>query len=102
MVDFRSEKPARIPATEEKAKLPTYCKVLRIAAVTVTVAATVYDALAIFAHLQDAESGEFTFTHLGEVAWTPVIIVSTVAAMMLIVSFAVTSVAKKKSNTAGA
>lgn len=102
MIDFRSVKLARITAAEEKAKLPTYCEVLRIASVTVTVAATVYDALAIFAHLQDAESGEFTFTHLGDVAWTPVIIVSTVAAMMLIVSFAVTSVAKKKSNTAGA
>lgn len=102
MIDFRPVKLVRLSIEEHKAALPTYCRILRTAAVTVAVAATVYDALAVFGHLQDAESGEFTFAHLGEVAWTPVIIVSAVAAVVLIASFIASSVAKSKSNAADA
>lgn len=96
MIDFRKEKIGRISASDEKIKLPTSCKVLRIVSTTVAVAATVFDAVAIFSHIQDGDSGEFTFAHMGEVAWTPVIIVSAVAAVILVASCIAISVIKKK------
>ena len=96
MIDFRQEKIGRISASDEKIKLPTSCKVLRIVSTTVAVAATVFDAVAIFSHIQDGDSGEFTFANMGEVAWTPVIIVSAVAAVILVASCIAISVIKKK------
>lgn len=96
MIDFRKEKIGRISASDEKIKLPTSCKVLRIVSTTVAVAATVFDAVAIFSHIQDGDSGEFTFANMGEVAWTPVIIVSAVAAVILVASCIAISVIKKK------
>ena len=96
MIDFRKEKIGMISASNEKIKLPTSCKVLRIVSTTVAVAATVFDAVAIFSHIQDGDSGEFTFAHMGEVAWTPVIIVSAVAAVILVASCIAISVIKKK------
>ena len=99
MIDFRKEKIGRISASDEKIKLPTSCKVLRIVSTTVAVAATVFDAVAIFSHIQDGDSGEFTFAHMGEVAWTPVIIVSAVAAVILVASCISISVIKKNANS---
>ena len=99
MIDFRKEKIGRISASDEKIKLPTSCKVLRIVSTTVAVAATVFDAVAIFSHIQDGDSGEFTFAHMGEVAWTPVIIVSAVAAVILVASCIAISVIKKNANS---
>lgn len=96
MIDFRKEKIGRISASDEKIKLPTSCIVLRIVSTTVAVAATVFDAVAIFSHIQDGDSGEFTFAHMGEVAWTSVIIVSAVAAVILVASCIAISVIKKK------
>ncbi len=99
MIDFRKEKIGRISASDEKIKLPTSCIVLRIVSTTVAVAATVFDAVAIFSHIQDGDSGEFTFAHMGEVAWTPVIIVSAVAAVILVASCIAISVIKKNANS---
>ena len=99
MIDFRKEKIGMISASNEKIKLPTSCKVLRIVSTTVAVAATVFDAVAIFSHIQDGDSGEFTFAHMGEVAWTPVIIVSAVAAVILVASCIAISVIKKNANS---
>ena len=99
MIDFRKEKIGRISASDEKIKLPTPCKVLPIVSTTVAVAATVFDAVAIFSHIQDGDSGEFTFAHMGEVAWTPVIIVSAVAAVILVASCIAISVIKKNANS---
>ena len=99
MIDFRKEKIGRISASDEKIKLPTSCKVLRIVSTTVAVAATVFDAVAIFSHIQDGDSGEFTFAHMGEVAWTPVIIVSAVAAVILVASCIAISVIKKNASS---
>lgn len=99
MIDFREEKIGRISASDEKIKLPTSCKVLRIVSTTVAVAATVFDAVAIFSHIQDGDSGEFTFAHMGDVAWTPVIIVSAVAAVILVASCISISVIKKNANS---
>ena len=99
MIDFRKEKIGRISASDEKIKLPTSCKVLRIVSTTVAVAATVFDAVAIFSHIQDGDSGEFTFANMGEVAWTPVIIVSAVAAVILVASCIAISVIKKNANS---
>lgn len=99
MIDFRKEKIGRISASDENIKLPTSCKVLRIVSTTVAVAATVFDAVAIFSHIQDGDSGEFTFAHMGDVAWTPVIIVSAVAAVILVASCIAISVIKKNANS---
>ena len=99
MIDFRKEKIGRISASDEKIKLPTSCIVLRIVSTTVAVAATVFDAVAIFSHIQDGDSGEFTFAHMGDVAWTPVIIVSAVAAVILVASCIAISVIKKNANS---
>ena len=99
MIDFRKEKIGMISASNEKIKLPTSCKVLRIVSTTAVVAATVFDAVAVFSHIQDGDSGEFTFAHMGEVAWTPVIIVSAVAAVILVASCIAISVIKKNANS---
>ena len=102
MIDFRAANITRLAVSEKKAKLPAYCNVLRITAATAVAAAAIFDAVKIFEHLQDGDSGEFTFVHLGEVAWTPIIVVSAIALAVFVTSFIVTSVVKKKSGTADA
>lgn len=102
MIDFRTPNITRISVSEKKLKLPTYCVVLRITAATAVGFAAIFDAVKIFEHLQDGESGEFTFVHLGEVAWTPIIIVSAIALVAFVASFIVVTVVRKKSGTADA
>lgn len=53
-------------------------------AALLSVGALITDAVLIFPHLQDGESGEFTFAYLSEVNWIAVIIVTSVCALAAI------------------
>ena len=56
----------------------------------------IYDIAAVFAHLQDGESGEFAITQITEVNWLSVVIVTAVAALIAAVLLAVRSALKRK------
>lgn len=84
ILDFSYDIPRRFPS---EARRKTSHSVLSFAIRLVTVGALMFDVAAIAAHLQDAETGEFTFSHLGEVAWSTVSVVSIVALLLCAVYF---------------
>ena len=72
IIDFRREKPMPFRrADSDRAVSPAY----RYVGVGALVIGAIVTLCEIFAHLQDAESGEFTFAFLGEVDWVLVLIV---------------------------
>lgn len=75
LIDFNKEVPSRaVRHAEEKASLPLYS-----ISIGMLVLGTVVDILLISPHLQDPDTGEFTFALLGEVNWIEVSIVSILA-----------------------
>lgn len=92
-IDFTSEMPRRI-IKEKSTKLSS---ILLLIGKLVATVALIFDIAAIFAHLQDADTGEFTITNISEVNWLAVIIVTCVAAVIDIV-FTIVSKSQKKSN----
>ena len=84
ILDFSYDIPRRFPS---EARRKTSHSILSFAIRLVTVGALMFDVAAIAAHLQDAETGEFTFSHLGEVAWSTVSVVSIVALLLCAVYF---------------
>lgn len=100
MIDLRSEKLTRLPTTtwEGKAKLPLGCVILRIVAATAVLGAVIFDFSAIFSHLQDAETGAFTFADLPNVAWGWIIAVSLIAATLALISAVVCRIARKRNS----
>ncbi|MBR6052759.1 MAG: energy-coupled thiamine transporter ThiT [Clostridia bacterium] len=84
ILDFSYDIPRRFPS---EAVRKTSHSVLSFAIRLVTVGALMFDVAAIAAHLQDAETGKFTFSHLGEVAWSTVSVVSIVALLLCAVYF---------------
>ncbi len=100
MIDLRSEKLTRLPTTpwEGKAKLPLGCVILRIVAATAVLGAVIFDFSAIFSHLQDAETGAFTFADLPNVAWGWIIAVSLIAAILALISAVVCRNARKRNS----
>ena len=84
ILDFSYDIPRRFPS---EAVRKTSHSVLSFAVRLVTVGALMFDVAAIAAHLQDAETGKFTFSHLAEASWSTVSIVSIVALLLCAVYF---------------
>ena len=84
ILDFSYDIPRRFPS---EAVRKTSHSVLSFAIRLVTVGALMFDVAAIAAHLQDADTGKFTFSHLDEVAWSTVSVVSIVALVLCAVYF---------------
>ena len=84
VLDFSYDIPRRFPS---EAVRKTSHSVLSFAVRLVTVGALMFDVAAIAAHLQDAETGKFTFSHLAEASWSTVSIVSIVALLLCAVYF---------------
>ncbi len=74
VIDFKAKVPARIK-TEGINKLEIYAN---LGAGALLIATVIADVCAVFPHLQDAESGEFVFTHLSNVNFPLVLTVSIV------------------------
>lgn len=88
VLNFRSPLPGRLK--DKKAGGTGWLTALSVGLVT---AAVVYDVAAIFPYTQDAETGEFTLSRLGEVAWWPVVILT---ALAVLVSVILALVARRK------
>lgn len=84
ILDFSYDIPRRFPS--EARRKPSH-SILSFAIRLVTVGVLMFDVAAIAAHLQDAETGKFTFSHLDEVAWSTVSVVSIVALVLSAVYF---------------
>ena len=84
ILDFSYEIPRRFPS---EARRKTSHSLLSFAVRLVTVGALMFDVAAIAKHLQDAETGKFTFSHMAEVSWNTVSIVSIVALLFCAVYF---------------
>lgn len=67
--------------------------------IALIVSALAFDTFMIFAHLQNAETGEFDITQLSQVSWLPVIIVTAVAAVAGVALLIDYSRAKTKAET---
>ena len=92
-LDFRTETPIRMQRSKTEKTSP----LLPLLSGLCLTGAAVYDIVAVFTHLQDAETGEFTVTQLGAVNWTTVIIVTLVG---IIAAAALMAVRAAKRNSA--
>lgn len=79
LLDLRAPTPRRLPTLTATKGIASYAP---SAAWLLIVGALIFDVSAIFAHLQDAESGEFLLAGLAQVNWIAVAIVSAVAAAL--------------------
>ncbi|MBR4334851.1 MAG: energy-coupled thiamine transporter ThiT, partial [Clostridia bacterium] len=84
ILDFSYDIPRRFPS---EARRKTSHSVLSFAIRLVTVGALMFDVAAIAAHLQDPDTGKFTFSHMAEVQWSTVSVVSIVALLLCAVYF---------------
>ena len=84
ILDFSYDIPRRFPS---EARRKTSHSVLSFAIRLVTVGALMFDVAAIAAHLQDPDTGKFTFSHMAEVPWSTVSVVSIVALLLCAVYF---------------
>ena len=84
ILDFSYDIPRRFPS---EARRKTSHSVLSFAIRLVTVGALMFDVAAIAAHLQDPDTGKFTFSHMAEVPWSTVSVVSIIALLLCAVFF---------------
>lgn len=95
VIDFREEKLKRVAKGDTKASSPA----ISIVAGLVAAGAVIYDAVEVFSHLQNAETGEFDITGLAGANWTAFIAV-TVSAVVVTVLLLIVNKALKKGKTA--
>ncbi len=69
---------------------------MKVGALTLIVGGTIADTCLIFAHMQDPETGAFTFSQLGNVSWLAVTIISAVCIVAAGVLLAVAGVKSRK------
>ncbi len=91
-LDFRGR---RLRALKDKDVRPA-AKVLAILAGALLTGAAVFDVVAVFSKLQNADTGEFDFTNIVNVDWKWVIIVSAVAAAFAVVLFVIRHMINKR------
>ncbi len=91
ILDFRGDK-IRNLSTQGDTRIP----VLKWIAGLVIVAAVIFDAVNIFMHLQNADSGEFDATGFASVNWTLIGIVSLAAIVIALVLFLISKKTAKK------
>ena len=101
IIDFRKPLPKRfgiIPRGESGLNL--FAEISPYVSALIMLAALITDAVLILPHLQDADSGEFTFACLSEVNWIAVIIMSSVSAVLAIALIVYSKIAKNKKTKA--
>ena len=81
LLDFSNTPITRYSGRNVSAQLPVYGWLAGL----VLVAGAVFDARAIFTHLQNAETGDFYFNGISSVNWTLVSIVTVIAVVLAIV-----------------
>lgn len=89
-IDLRSEKPVRV-RKESGSPISVYS----IIAGLFIAGGLIYDVVEIFSKLQNADSGEFDISAVGQANWYVIGIVSAVAAVVAIVLFVIASKTKK-------
>lgn len=91
VIDFREEKLKRVVKSDTKA----YSPAINVVAGLVAAGAVIYDAVEVFSHLQNAETGEFDITGLAAVNWTAFIAVTVSAAVVTVLLLIVNKTLKK-------
>lgn len=91
VIDFREEKLKRVVKSDTKAYSPT----INVAAGLIAAGAVIYDAVEVFSHLQNAETGEFDITGLAAVNWTAFIAVTVSAVVVTVLLLIVNKTLKK-------
>ena len=92
VIDFRAQYPTRVKM-EKIDKVEAYTSIFAWLIVVVTV---IVNIVLVSPYLQDPESGEFVFTHLSDVNYVEVGVVSTVGAIMAITLFVISAIRKKQ------
>jgi thiamine transporter len=92
VVDFRAQYPTRMK-TERLDKVEVYTSIF---AWVMLIATIVADIVLVSPYLQDPQSGKFVFTHLGDVKYIPLSIVSAVGILMSVALFVISAVRKKQ------
>ncbi len=85
-LDFRSTAIKRVPAEEKR---PVVATVVSLVAKGLLVAAAVFATAEVFAHLQNADTGDFDITGLSNVPWEMVGIVCAVCVVFSVILFVV-------------
>ena len=91
VIDFREEKLKRVVKSDTKA----YSPAINVVAGLVAAGAVIYDAVEVFSHLQNAETGEFDITGLAAANWTAFIAVTVSAAVVTVLLLIVNKTLKK-------
>lgn len=91
VIDFREEKLKRVVKSDTKAYSPT----INVVAGLVAAGAVIYDAVEVFSHLQNAETGEFDITGLAAANWTAFIAVTVSAVVVTVLLLIVNKTLKK-------
>lgn len=91
VIDFREEKLKRIVKSDTKA----YSPAINVVAGLIAAGAVIYDAVEVFSHLQNAETGEFDITGLAAANWTAFIAVTVSAAVVTVLLLIVNKTLKK-------
>lgn len=91
VIDFREEKLKRVVKSDTKA----YSPAINVVAGLVAAGAVIYDAVEVFSHLQNAETGEFDITGLAAVNWTAFIAVTVSAVVVTVLLLIVNKTLKK-------
>ena len=94
VVDFRAQYPTRMK-TERLDKVEVYTSIF---AWIMLIATIVVDIVLVSPYLQDPDSGEFVFTHLGDVDYITLSIVSAVGILMSVALFVISAVRKKQNS----
>lgn len=93
-LDFRQ--PRLAPIKKESVEESTKSRVLAAITGAVALAAAVFDVAAVFAHLQNADSGEFDITGISAAPWGLIIVISASAIAVCAVLLAVRSISGRK------
>lgn len=91
VIDFREEKLKRVVKSDTKA----YSPAINVVAGLVAAGAVIYDAVEVFSHLQNAETGEFDITGLAAANWTAFIAVTVSAVVVTVLLLIVNKTLKK-------
>ena len=80
VLDFSKNVPVRFPAsvTSKTPKYAVACEVLPQISRFLALFTAIFDTALIAPHLQDAETGEFTFAYIADVNWIAIVIVTAV------------------------
>ena len=92
VVDFRAQYPTRMKM-EKIDKIEAYTSVF---AWLIVIATIIVDIVLVAPYLQDPDSGEFVFTHLGDVNYVKLAVVSVVGIIMAVTLFVISCVRKKQ------